>query len=280
MCLGEGAYILRTGYRQVRMPIPRLDLTEIALQNRFPPVQEDKIPAIFLHRRHLMAGHHDGLSRGDQLADHAFEHIGIDRVKAAERLVQEDQLGVVQDGRDQLDLLLVALGELFGEIAAVFGDPEPLEPAVGRRRRLPRGHAAQLAEIHELLVHFDLGIDSPFLRHIAKADRIPAKRPAVPGDVPLVPGQHPQNHADGGGFSSPIGTDQAENAGLVDRKTDGIDRFAFSKRLAHALYGQSHGLPSLLRRLTSSIPGGRLFVKNLTSFFLRPPACKIQWMSK
>lgn len=108
---------------------------------------------------------------------HAFEHIGIDRVKAAERLVQEDQLGVVQDGRDQLDLLLVALGELFSEIAAVFGDPEPLEPAVGRRRRLPRGHAAQLAEIHELLVHLDLGIDSPFLRHIAKADRIPAKRP-------------------------------------------------------------------------------------------------------
>ena len=108
-CLGEGAYILRTGYRQVRMPIPRLDLTEIALQNRFP------------RSRRTRSGNIPPPSPSDGWTSRwsfprrsarrsRFEHIGIDRVKAAERLVQEDQLGVVQDGRDQLDLLLVALG--------------------------------------------------------------------------------------------------------------------------------------------------------------------------
>ena len=39
---------------------------------------------------------------------------GVDRVEAAEGLVHDDEVGLVQQRGDELDLLLHALGELFG----------------------------------------------------------------------------------------------------------------------------------------------------------------------
>ena len=71
--------------------------------------EDHQILAVFLHRRHLVAGHHNVFVFSDQLADHAFENIGVDRVKAAERLIEEDQLRVVDQGGNQLDFLQMCI---------------------------------------------------------------------------------------------------------------------------------------------------------------------------
>ena len=49
----------------------------------------------------------------------------VDGVEAAEGLVHDDEVGLVQQGGDELDLLLHALGELFG----LLGD----EPVISSR---------------------------------------------------------------------------------------------------------------------------------------------------
>ena len=58
-------------------------------------------------RQHLMAGHDDVLARVDQLPQHAFENVGVDGIQPAERLVQKDQLGIMDHGGDQLNLCLL-----------------------------------------------------------------------------------------------------------------------------------------------------------------------------
>ena len=75
----------------------------------------------------------------------------VDRVEARERLVHEQDLGVVQDGGDELDLLLVALRQLLGAAVGVVRGAEAAQPvqraapgAVGR-------DAVQAGEEQELL---------------------------------------------------------------------------------------------------------------------------------
>ena len=58
----------------------------------------------------------------------AFEQFQVHRVEPAERLVHEQDVGAVQDGRDELDLLLVALAELLGAAVCVIRDAEARQP--------------------------------------------------------------------------------------------------------------------------------------------------------
>ena len=49
-----------------------------------------------------------------QLEERLAQQDEVDRIEAGERLVHQQDVRVVQDGRDELDLLLVALRELLG----------------------------------------------------------------------------------------------------------------------------------------------------------------------
>ncbi len=54
----------------------------------------------------------DGLALIVQIVDQGAEQASVHRIRAAEGLVEDDQFGVVDDGGEELDLLLHALGEL------------------------------------------------------------------------------------------------------------------------------------------------------------------------
>lgn len=94
---------------QIRVTIPRLDLMQIACQNRSPMMQQNQIVTVFLNRRHLVGGHHNILARLDQFADQVTQQLGIDRVKPRERVVEKNEQRVVDEGGDQLYLLLISL---------------------------------------------------------------------------------------------------------------------------------------------------------------------------
>ena len=57
---------------------------------------------------------------------------GVDGVEAAEGLVHDDELGLVQQRGDELDLLLHALGELFGLLVDGVGDLDAFAPEWAR----------------------------------------------------------------------------------------------------------------------------------------------------
>ncbi len=66
-----------------------------------------------------------------EVDERVHEERGVDGIEAAEGLVHDDELGLVQQGGDELDLLLHALGELFGLLGDGLGDLHALAPDVG-----------------------------------------------------------------------------------------------------------------------------------------------------
>ena len=78
------------------------------------------------------------------LADDLGHRRDADRVEAGERLVEDEQLRVVDERRRQLDPLLVAVRQLLELRLRPVGEAHPLEPAPSPRRwrRWPAARAA------------------------------------------------------------------------------------------------------------------------------------------
>ena len=97
-----------------------------------------------------------GEQHGRAAAGLADEHLGQrvdgDRVEAGERLVEDEHVGPVEQGADQLDALLVAEREVLELVADPVGEAE-LARASGSPRRSASARAmpAQLAEEAQLL---------------------------------------------------------------------------------------------------------------------------------
>jgi hypothetical protein len=72
-----------------------------------------------------------GLALLAQVDQRVHQQGGVDRVEAAEGLVHDDEVGLVQQGGDELDLLLHALGELFGLLGDGLGDLQAFAPDEG-----------------------------------------------------------------------------------------------------------------------------------------------------
>ena len=90
----------------------------------------------------------------------------VDRVEPGERLVHEQDLGVVQDRGDELDLLLVALGQLLRAAVGVIRDAEAGQPGGRLACRALGRDAVQRREVDELV-----------------EDRHPRVQPALLGEV-------------------------------------------------------------------------------------------------
>ena len=78
-----------------------------------------------------VGGEHDGAALGGQLVDEGDDVAGAGRVEARGRLVEEEQLGVVQQGPGQGDPLALSGREAAGEIV---GAARPSRTARAARR--------------------------------------------------------------------------------------------------------------------------------------------------
>ena len=144
-------------------------LGQVASADDVTVVDDDDVLAQVLDQTELVAGEqHRRAGRRDlgEQVGHAGHGEGIE---AGERLVEHQQVGLVDQGGDQLDTLLVAVRE------AHRGGRSP-----GRRDRAARARcrrcdppsrlvcAAQPAEIDELVPHPHVGVQAPLLRHVAE----------------------------------------------------------------------------------------------------------------
>lgn len=75
---------------------------------------------------HRVRGEDDGAAAGVLLVDEVAHQAAIDGVEAAEDLVENQQVRLVDDGGDELHLLLHALGELFAFLLGDIAKADPL----------------------------------------------------------------------------------------------------------------------------------------------------------
>ena len=193
---------------------------------------EDEVAAIdkgdgvaeFFDLVHAVGGEEDGFALFAEVDERVHEEDGVDGIEAAEGLVHDDELGLVQECRDELDLLLHALGELFGLLGNGFGDLHALAPYVGALAGGGGIEAMELAEEDELVHDLHLFVETALFGEIADALEVFAAE-GLPeeADGTRVWDGHADHHADGGGFSGAVGAEEAEHAPGLDGKAEVCD---------------------------------------------------------
>ena len=91
-----------------------------------------------LGRLHLVGREDQRPATVAQLHERLAQEDQVDRVEPGERLVHQQDLGVVEDRRDELDLLLVALRQLLGPAVGVSGIRKRVSQASARAGTLGR----------------------------------------------------------------------------------------------------------------------------------------------
>ena len=112
-----------------------LHLPDRATHDEPAAVDDHDRLAQLLDHLHLVGREDERRAALAHLAERLFQERDVDRVEADERLVHDQDIGLVEDRRDQLDLLLVALRQFLGAPLLVLRDAGsgPASRARGRR---------------------------------------------------------------------------------------------------------------------------------------------------
>ena len=153
-----------------------------------------------------------------QLEERLAQEREVDRIEARERLVHEQDLGLVEDRGDELDLLLVALRELLGSPVRVFGDAEADQPAHGLAAGAIARCAVQLGEVDELVEDRQPRVEPALLGQVAPraAGQLVAGR-AVPAHLAGVGLEDAEADPHGGGLAGAVGAEEAEDRARARR---------------------------------------------------------------
>ena len=149
--------------------IAALDLAHAAGEDEMAAGDEGDGVADLFNLIHAVGGEEDGLALLAEIDEGVHEERGVDGIESAEGLVHDDEVGFVEQGSDELNLLLHALGELFGLFGDGFGDLHALAPDVGALAGGVGVEAVQLAEEDELIHDLHLLVEAAFLGQVADA---------------------------------------------------------------------------------------------------------------
>ena len=98
--------------------------------------------------------------------NHLAQQPHVDRIEPAERLVENQQIRLVQNGRDELYFLQHPFRQLFTFPVLDAAEAEPLEPGCNLRRR-KMILIFETRHVYEKRAHFHLPIDATLFGQIA-----------------------------------------------------------------------------------------------------------------
>src|SRR5207302_3613640 len=129
----------------------------------------------------------------------------VDGIEPRLRLVEDDELGVVEQSADELDFLLVALGELLDLGVALLAELEALQPPVDALRHARAATPFDLGKEEQELEDLHLLVEPALIRQIpdpiARVAAPRRTRPLAASGVGQTEGGGPP---DGGGIPRPI----------------------------------------------------------------------------
>ena len=148
-----------------------------------------------------------------QLEERLAQEDEVDRIEARERLVHEQDLGLVEDRGDELDLLLVALRQLLGApVRRIRGCGSGPASACASLRARSRRRAVQRGEVDELVEDRHPRIQPALLGEVAPrpAGQLGAGR-AVPADLAGVRLEDAETDPHRGRLAGAVGAEEAED---------------------------------------------------------------------
>ena len=173
----------------------------------------------------------------------------VDRVEAAERLVEDEDLRVVDDRPEELDLLLHALAQLLGLLLEPWAEVHRVDP---RREALQRGRlvdALDRREEEELVDDLHLPVEAALLGQVADALlELLAHRLAEDADLALVGLRDVHDHPDRRRLAGAVRAEEAERDAVRNLEVELVHRRELAEALHDAVERDrgGHGMHFLL----------------------------------
>src|ERR1035437_7759666 len=122
---------------------------------------------------HQMRAEDDGLAASLEIDDRVLERLRVDGIETGEGLVEDDEVGIMDEGADELHLLLHAAREFvdLGQPPILLGrlELEALHPVVDALLRLLAVHALEFREEFQDAADLHLLVQAAFFGQIADA---------------------------------------------------------------------------------------------------------------
>ena len=211
--------------QQDALPASRtLHLTQRAVNHGSAPIDDRDRFAHRLDGFHLMRGKDDGLAPGAEFEDGLAKQDHVDGVEAGERLVEKQDLGIVDDRSQELDFLLVPLRQLPRLACGEVGYAESGQPLV-RRSGGPIGrHAVEASEEHELIEDGHLRIEPALLGQVTPCrPRQASMVHASPGQRTAVRPEHAERDPHGRGLAGAVGPEESVDVALRDLEGQAVE---------------------------------------------------------
>src|SRR3954470_21732384 len=164
---------------------------------------------------HHVRAEDDGLAAPLQVHDGVLQRLCVDRIEPAERLVENDEFGVVNQRRDELHLLLHTARELVdlrvAPIALLRGETESLQPRVDALVSVAGFQSLELCEKSQHASHLHLPVEPTLFRQVPDAVEETGFmiRPPEDRDGAGVRRDDVEQHADGGRLAGAVRTEQS-----------------------------------------------------------------------
>ena len=141
--------------------------------------QHDDLRAELLDERELMGRHQHTLAGGARLADQLDDQPRVQRIEPRERLVQDEQRRIADEGGRELNLLLLPLRELFEAARAQCAEIDPRQPLCRPRSRHLTRQPFESREVGENRVDARALVEPAFLRQVADVTRPAVRAPGA-----------------------------------------------------------------------------------------------------
>ena len=176
----------------------------------------------------LLLGRHEILQQPD-----------ADRVEAAERLVENDQLGPVDDGRNELDAVEHPLRQLLTLLLLDVDEPDARQQLLRARQRLVRGHALELRDVGEEVANAHPAVDAALFRQVADAILgLERRRVTEHRQLPRIGEEDRHDHPDARRLAGAARTDESVGRAARHDQIELVDRARRAECLRQALKAQ------------------------------------------
>ena len=166
-------------------------------------------------------------------AEHVPERLDGDRVETGERLVEDEQVGLVHERGGELDALLVAVRELLDGRRGAVAEAEPLEPPVRGGERGRPVEAVELGEVGELDGGRHLRIEAALLGHVAEPEpRLPVDGAVVPAHLARVERDEAEHAPHRRRLAGPVRAEEADDPPARNLERGAVERDDRSEPLA------------------------------------------------
>src|SRR5579871_5768883 len=174
-----------------------------------------------------MGADKDRVSGGGKLVDQIPKCPASNGIDARSRLVEEKHGRLVQDRAPERETLLPAAREKSGEAGSAFFDPGHFQHIGFALGAAGLRNAVDAAEEIDVLFHSEVVVEREFLRHVPDVmlDGFRLGHDVESADRGGAGGWQKQSaeHADGGGFSGAVRSEEAEDFAAPDVERDVVD---------------------------------------------------------